>query len=210
MRLFLGLLLTLAAAPAARADLIISVGSADVQSGQTGSVDVFVRSTTGTDSLQIANVQFQITPVSPPPLSPALSFTNPQSDSQLTNPGYIFAGNSAAAPFGPASFITTTITPNDTYFGGDGTADASGVLVPTTNRLLVRLDLTAGAGAGGSVYQISLVNSGTLFLDPNFTPIPFSSTAGLVTTPEPTTLAVFGGFAAVGLVRARRRIAAVS
>lgn len=210
MRPVIALLLMLASAPVADAALIVTIGSTNVYPGTSGTVDVYVRSTTGTDQLTVASLQFQITPASPG--ATGLSFTNPQSDSHLTAPGYIFLGNSAAFISGPlpSSTISTTVTPDDTFLGGDGTDDFSAVLVPTTDRLLTRLDLSALLSAGGS-FQISLVPASglggpfTVFYDQNFNPIEYNSTAGLITTPEPATMVVFGSLALAGFGAVRRR-----
>src|SRR5947208_16920906 len=91
-------LLALAAAPAAagdaRASFVVTVGSASVQQGGTGTVDVLIRSTsTAGDPLSSFGFEFQITPTGPR----HLDFRSPQLDAQLGLPGYVFAGNSSDA-----------------------------------------------------------------------------------------------------------------
>lgn len=203
MRQLFALLFVLAAAPLADAALIVTVGSTNLAPNGTGSVDVFVRSTGG-DTLDLASLTFRITPVSYPPGSSLVSFANPQSDSHLTSLGYLFAGDSAAAFFGPpASSVFTTTLADDTYVGGDGTLSGLGVPVPTTDTLLARLDLVAGPG-GASSFLITLDPSSS-FNSPDFSPIAFSATPGVVSTPEPVAVLVFGGLLTAGGWVVRRR-----
>jgi len=180
----------------ARADLIVSFGSAVVAPGGTTTLDVYVRSTTGTDTLTSFSLEYLLE-LDTPGGTATLSFVAPQSDSQLTDAGYLLFGNSLAEFF-PFTTITTTTDPDDTYLGGDG-ALLGLVLVPTTDTLLTRFDLTAGAGTPGSVYRISLLPSlFTGFYDENFNPVPFAAGTGFVTVsaetviPEPATLLLVG------------------
>ncbi len=56
--------------------------------GSAGTVDVLIRSTTGTDSLDAFNANVVITG------GPGLVFSGIQTEAQLTNPNYVFFGNS--------------------------------------------------------------------------------------------------------------------
>ena len=180
-----------ALATPARSAFIITVADQTIPEGGTGTVDVTIRSTNlvSGDALSTFGFAFRITPSGPG----GLNFSNPQSDAELTDPTYVFVGNSA-------NFVTTSplgSVSGDDYTGGDGTFDGSAVTV-TTPRLLVRLDLAAAAGSAGQSFTISLVNpsTSTFFRDANFNDVPFSSVAGTVritpvavAVPEPGTLA---------------------
>jgi len=185
----------------ASAALIITVGDLKIDPGKTGSVDVTIRSTTGTDLLDIFGAVLQIN-------GPGLTFVNPPGDTQLADLNYIFNGDS----LGLGGVILSNANPDDTYFGGDGTVSMAGVLVPTTDSLLLRLDVMASASTKpGDTFTISLQTGDpdTFFVDPNFAPIDFSTTAGTVTiTPEPTSIFVLGmtmsGLAVVWRKRQRK------
>ena len=73
----------------ARADLSISIGSVSIAAGGTGSVNVMISG--AGESLNVTGFQFLITPNSP--TTTQLAFVNPQSDSALSNPNYVFAGH---------------------------------------------------------------------------------------------------------------------
>lgn len=206
-RWMIGLLVLLVGqATTVQADLIITVGSGVVDPGKTTTVDVFIRSTTGTDKLDSFSLEYLLTLVTPGGTAVA-SFTNPQSDSQLTDGAYLLDGNSLAANnLYPPTLVSTTNYLNDTYFGGDG-AIVPPVLVPTTDTLLTRLDITAGAGSPGNVYSLGLLSGPfTVFFDNTFAPIPFATTAGTLTViPEPGTVFLLaGGVTAVWYLRRRR------
>ncbi len=173
----------------ARSAFIITVGDQTILERGTGTVDVTIRSTdlVSGNPLATFGFAFRITPSGPG----GLDFLNPQSDVELTDPAYVFVGNSAnfvtSSPLGSVS--------GDSYAGGDGTFDGNAVRV-TTPKLLVRLDLTAAAGSAGQRFTISLVNSpaSTFFKDALFDDVSYTSVAGTVTVapaavPEPSTLA---------------------
>jgi hypothetical protein len=187
-----------------KADLIVSVADITLAPGGNGFVDVRIRSTAN-DTLDTFGVEFRITTFFG---INRLEFVGPPSDTQLGDLDYIFAGDSAAAMIGPpAGLISTMFMPNDTYVGGDGTFSGLGVTVPATDRLLVRLELTAAtalAPKAGDIFTISLVSSpNTFFRDSGFSEIDFVSSPGTVTiagaaaiVPEPSslTLLAMGGF----------------
>jgi hypothetical protein len=150
------------------------------------------------NSLALAGYQFLITPNSP--TTSQLAFLNPQSDSALTNPDYVFAGNSSDQKLGVAmGNVTSTNYTDDTFTGGDQTADGSNVLV-SASKLLLTLDLTTKTAVPpmiGDSFTLTLVNDSrfTFFHDSSGTSIPFTSTPGTITiisgsVPEPSSLAI--------------------
>jgi hypothetical protein len=202
----------------ARADLVITGGTATVSAGGTGSVDFTISSTTGADTLSSFNVQLQIGVLTG---GSFLQFTSTQPDPYARS-NYVFFGNSAGAnstsgfPFwvGP----TTTVTPNDTISGGDFTNDGGFVTItqsPGTLLMDVQFQAAAGAAVGNS-FSIGLVpssgtgNGQTFFNDQNGAALNYTSTAATVTltapasTTEPSSFALTG-LASLGFMFYRRR-----
>ncbi|MFO0847616.1 MAG: PEP-CTERM sorting domain-containing protein [Gemmataceae bacterium] len=177
---------TAAPAPAA---LVVSVGSASVAAGGTGTVDVFV---SGPDRLDYFVGEFRITPVGSAPAG-GLLFVAPPPLPPLAAANYVFAGNSFAASQLPANpgAVTTSVRFNDTYTVGDFTLDNLGVDV-SAPRLLTRLSFSAGGAVpDGSRYTLSLNPLGSQFQNPDFADLPFTGTLGTITvTARPTDLVV--------------------
>jgi hypothetical protein len=193
---------------AANADLVISIGSSTIAPGGTGFVDVFIRSTTGADLLNGFGAEFAISTLG----GTSLWFANPQSDAQVSSPNYIFAGDSAAAT---SSTPVATIGPATTYNGVDATNSGNNVVVPSTNRLLARLDLTtltSSPPAIGDTFTISLLNTLNtgFFNSPGPDPVPYTFTSGTVIVaasgvPEPSSLILAASaLGAAGFLRRRR------
>jgi hypothetical protein len=183
----------------ARAALVITIGDATIAEGGTGFVDVLIHSddVLDGDPLQNFGFEFRITTAEPT----RLEFVNPQSDPQLTDPNYVFFGDSLAEMIGVGPPI---LPPNTTFIGGDSTDSFADVTVLTTDKLLARLQLTAMMDLDlppevGDTFTISLEPSvNTFFNDSLINPISFSSTPGTVTigpaatvVPEPGALALF-------------------
>lgn len=196
-----GLSVVAGAAVPAQADLIVTVGSANIPSGGTGTVDVYVTSTSN-DMLGVTSLQFDISRISGASL---LEFANPQSNSFLSQTNYVFAGDSFdyinSIPFFGPPF--TTVTPNDTVSGGDNTNDFTNVTLTTGQPyLLAALTVQSQAGAPvGDLFSISLDPSSQFLLSDFATQVPYTSTPGTITispafsTPEPATwtLLISGG-----------------
>ena len=174
---------------AAQASLVVTVGDATLLTGSTGTVDVMIASDTPSgDLLSFLGFEFRITTGGPT----RLDFVDPQSDFQLTDPNYLFAGDSLAAAFPPVGLVSTTIVPNDTIIGGDATFSGNEINVGATPLLLARLEFTASIALPpipGDTFTIDLESSVlTFFQDNTFTDLSFSSTSGTVTIviPEPS------------------------
>ena len=191
----------IATAPTARADLIITGGSATVAPNGTGTVDFYVTSNSGSgDNLaSIDNIALQIATASG---TSFLQFSSSQ-PTFVTNSNYVFAGNSFIADnsltfFGPPS-TSGSGTPNDSISGGDfndgNTGPGYTTVTSSTSFLLATVQFQTALGASpGDSFSISLV-SGTSFSDNNGSSIGFTSTSASVTVesagvPEPASLIV--------------------
>ena len=209
LRAFFVLTLALAAAADARAAFVVTIGNATVAAGSATTVDVTISG--GPELLDQFGVEFRIAPFAGGPFGD-LKFTIPQSNSQLSAPNYVFAGDTLLG----TGNISTVGAPNDTYIGGDGTLSGAGVTVGPGNSLLIRLDVSALTALAGNQFTISLVPStSTFFFSPNTEVnngvVAFTSTSGLVTvtpsgpelvSPAPPTV-VAGMLGAGGLMLAR-------
>jgi hypothetical protein len=179
-----------------RADLIVTIGNESIPQGGDGFVDVMIRSDNPAgDLLTGFGFEFVVTGSGPR----TLQFVDPQPDSQLTSPDYVFFGNSADLNGGdPVGQVSSSGGGTSNRFvGGDDTEDASDVTV-TVDRLLARLHLTSALGTrpiAGDVFTITLERSAFTSFDSNAGSIGYSSVAGQVTitgtanpVPEPATL----------------------
>jgi len=188
-----------------RASFVIDVGDATVLPGGVTTVPVYIRSTlTAGEPLNNFSFSFQVDTLGPT----QLDFLNPQFDGQLSQPNYVFAGNSTSSVFPPVGVVTTTIVPNDTFIGGDATLDGLSVLVPQSDMLLALLNfttLTVLPPEIGDVFRVSLMaNANTAFFGEVDGPtVGFTSTTGTVTVvPEPSSAwLVVVGAAVVALRR---------
>lgn len=173
----------------ATAGVLISIADALVPEGGVAYVDVSIESdSTAGDPLSIFGFEFRISTAG----ATQLDFLDPQSDSQLSSGSYMFAGDSLADLFPPVGTVGTTVVPNDTYFGGDGTASGGNVLVGALARLMVRLEVTTNTllpPVAGDQFSIELIpGPNTFFIDSEFNDIAYSSAPGtisIVAVPEP-------------------------
>ncbi len=200
----------------ADAAIIVNVQDKTITAGSTSNfVDVFIRSSDGTDTLDFANYDFAISLVSG---SSTLQFSGTQNALQTGLPNYVFAGDA-----GPVTEVTLN---NSQYAANAGTISFNGVSLTTSpnTALLARLEIDSVLGlltpaqANGNQFRISLVNSGnTLFLDENgatlgIDPSSFSlANSGLITiqssaaVPEPSTFAVIAmTLGGLGVLRRRK------
>jgi hypothetical protein len=203
-------LLALAALQAqASAAVTVTVQDAQLDRGQTAIIDVFIHSDdpSDLDTLNLFGLELRITPF--PPAASALEFTTLVFDPHLTDPDYIFFGNSTAELFPPTGAVSSTVNPNDTYIGGDGTL-AGSVIVPATDALLGSYRVVAGPAANvGDRFLISVVPSAsTFFLDETFSDLQSTFVPGIVTiAPEPSSICIMSGLAMLALMRRRRSLA---
>lgn len=172
--IFLTAVLALAAsAGPARAAFIRSMDIGPVTAGGTTTFRVLAHSNeVGGESLDMFGLGIQIYQVSG---TGTLRFVNPQSSAELSDPDYVFdpldSVNGLLGP--PSSLVSTDVTPNDTYVGGDSTLSNAGVMVGGTDKLLAIIELDATAATAGDVYEVYFMaqpkgNPGTnFFLDPN-------------------------------------------
>ncbi len=206
------LIVILAFCSSVEGDIIVSFGGPvnAVAGGGTSFIDVFVSSRPGTHILDVFSGEFLLKPVGTSPVG-GLQFGT-QLEAQLSQANYIHNGNSAGSPVGNVSGGN-----NETYIGGDSTANFLGTLVPEDplNRLLFRLDLTTTTAQAGHQYTISLVDLGnTFFLNENFDPLSigtasFTNTGTINITsaavPEPGSVFLLSSILAVCLWRTQRK-----
>jgi hypothetical protein len=194
------------AAPA-RADLIISIGSASVVQGGTGVVDFFLTSTSTPQSPDLVNAYgFQVQITNAGMDNTQLAFSANQDFGYISNPTlippYVFLGDSfdAQPPPSPVGSPGQTVYPNDTFTGADSTFSGNPVSLSSGNTyLLASLTVTALTDASpviGDSFKISLVpisGSGSVLDNPNtyfdnfdfvngteLSATPFTSTFGTV------------------------------
>jgi len=154
---FVGLL-AMFAAPA-RAGIVISVGSASIDQGATGTIDVWLTSDAGQMSPDLLNNLGFTLQISGPH---ELQFAAAQSFAYLSSSQYVFAGDSTAqmtASMGGA--VTQTVYPNDTFVGADSTFTGNPVSLSSASTpvLLAELALDATITSPGDRYTISLLPS---------------------------------------------------
>ncbi|MGO8900075.1 MAG: hypothetical protein ACLQU5_17235 [Isosphaeraceae bacterium] len=191
----------------ARADLVISLGSASVAQGGTGTVDVYVTSTASSQAPDlINNYGFQLQITNSGTDNTQLAFSVNQDFGYVSNtslhPAYLFLGDSSAAQPPPSSIGSPgqTVYPNDTFTGADSTFSGNPVSLSSGNTyLLASLTITTLTGASpvvGDAFTIGLVptsGTGSLFANPNtyfdnfnfgtgneISATPFTSTSGTV------------------------------
>lgn len=194
--------------------------SADVQIGSAvfspadGSFDISVMlNNNSASALNLAtfSLQLSITPTGPG----RVEFDPNTQPNTLTNPNYIFLGNSAAGsdPFTPWSVSSTSSGTNNEFTFTDLTSDTLNVsLAAGAVKLLADIRMTPGTGSftpqPGSQYVISVVPNGTSFYDELLNPIAFTSTSGTlsVPVPEPSTyvMVVIGTGVLIAFRRSRK------
>jgi hypothetical protein len=195
----------------AEAALVISIGSVTIPAGGTGSVDVMIQATSGTDNLEAFAAEFVITTGG----GTVLEFVNPPIDSHLSNANYVFASTgSAAITTPPASAIgpaTTNVIADFSDALGLGVSGPFNLLLATLNFTT----LTGTPPVAGNTFTVSISPLPTSqFFDNTFTEVGFTSSSGTITIgpaaaiPEPSSLVLAGVLvlgAGVGGVRRWRR-----
>ncbi len=224
--------LFVALAVPARAELVVSIGSTSVAQGGTGTLDVYLSSTADPSSPDVINdaaFTLQITPDT----AGNLAFSASQSFAYLNSGNYVFFGNSSDYTAGLASpppiggILETTVYANDSFLGFDNTNDFGSVPLSTSagSVLLATLSLDASITSAGESFTVSLVpttgtgssiggaNSYFNVVDSNFNEqsgVSFTSTSGTVmitaAVPEPASIVsgLTGLLILVGFGRLRR------
>lgn len=181
----------------ASANMVISIDSLTLQAGQAGDVNVWISSDAlGGELLNSFGFEFRIATAG----STRLEFVDPQPDSQLTESNYVFSGNSGDANVPtPVGTVSTVVTPNDTFIGGDFTNDFSDVTVSSSPLLLATLRVTADTvlpPGDGDSFTVSLVDGLSTYFASNANPsLSYRSSSGTVTiqaavVPEPSSLLI--------------------
>lgn len=202
--------------PDAKAAFIVSFRTSvpdPLVAGGGGFVDVLVRSDQVLgESLEGYQVGVTIAPggESPGPVG-GLIFSDAQVDDELTDPDYVFFGNSFNEKNQLAiGDVVGDVVDGTDYIGLDVTNDFTPVMLELTDKLLFRLDISA---LSEGTYTISLDTLVTSFFtdtdpeNPVGTPIAFSSTAGtlkVIATPEPSSLLLIS-LGSMGMLAFRRR-----
>jgi hypothetical protein len=186
-----------------QADLLLTFQDTTFNSGELGSVDVFVRSTsaTGDDLAQLFNCSFRITQVgqgSPGFLTFQPTASQLKSEQGSTVPPYIFLGDTSPDNF---SAVTQPDATQITSF--DFTNSGNNFTIGTSNQLLARLELQHIGAALTGQFQISLVQDSNLtfftykdqVLDDIFAAIDSNSYSsfGMITitsVPEPSSILI--------------------
>ena len=200
-------------ATSVRADLTVTLTDATVAPGGTGTVDINVTSTNGTDTLSAFNLELLITGVGTPAANLHFSSGIDQ-PVPYGNPDYVFAGESSNNDLSLPLWSDPTNPPTYNVITGGDSDDGNGstpgyVTIPSTPGAprtylaTVQFSLPPGAGTPGDQYNISLVNDPgqTYFDDPCNNPLQYTANEATVTiasVPEPSTLPVvilciFGG-----------------
>ncbi|HVA47066.1 MAG TPA: PEP-CTERM sorting domain-containing protein [Pirellulales bacterium] len=190
----------------------MSVGDLLLSAGSSGYVPVEITGDLTGANIASTSFEFRIATTGPT----RLEFTNsldPASDPTFTAANYVFAGNSFDQTFDLNNLgnATTTNVLNDTFIGGDATADGSNVLLTAiSDKLLAFLPVTSVTSlppVAGDIFTISLVplananpsglDGNTGFADNggvNAVYAPFTSTPGTVTIEQPSPVPEPGTF----------------
>jgi len=158
-------------------------------------LDVFVRSSDGTDLLDGFQVEFGLSSAGGP--VGGLRFVDPQSNAQLLAGNYVFNGRSLSANTGATAGVVSAL--GSIFTGYDATDDGSGIplvgnpdplSLGTSDRLLFRLEFEADF-SGDYVLDLNFAEFFSDQLDPVLSLLPNP------VLPGPYLLKVSGGTAAV-------------
>ncbi len=177
-----------------RGELILTYGDSFLQSGGTGFIDVFIRSTNGSDAVQLANYTFDI--ITPNTGSPGiLRFQSAQSKTEqnpiITGTPYFLGLDTL-----PNNLLATSLDARQSLTGSDSTVSLNDVTIGTSNSLLARLELEhVGAELSGvftirlqNSLNLSYYNSNALPNDTAFGVASYSNFGTITAVPEPSSL----------------------
>jgi len=215
------LLVPLTLCATANADVLVVVpGPQQIMIGTSKTIDIRIGASGTPSLLDSFSAKFLLTPLTGSQ-GGGVQFVNPQSDLQIPDPNYVFAGDSLNQTNSvPASLVSTTTFANDQLIGGDGTFSATGFLLDASDpyRLLFRLELSADnvdTRVGDQFYltlidDVGLNPSFTNFWDPMFNDLNIDSASfqpTLITVVVPEPCSICGSVAAVAgaVVGWRRR-----
>lgn len=194
------LLLGLLSPATGQAGVIISFTTSSpnpIIAGGDGWIDVLIRSSSGPQTLSGYSLELPLTG------GTGLTFADPQDNSYVTDPAYVFGDPSLHLSSREPSSSNTSAGFNEgvlfnavDFFSGEFVE-----LSDSSDMLLGRLKLTADPGAASGNYLISLLLgdaliSDALFVDQNFDPIEYAAASGTIevlgttTVPEPSSLAL--------------------
>lgn len=184
------LLLVLVFSGAARAGVVINIQNVQVAVGGSVFFDV---TATADPGVNLDNFGLTLEIVPTVGHGRVLKFVNPQVNPHLTDPNYVFFGNSKD--------YSALLTEDDTVYKGSDLRSDDSVDMPldAVTRLLARIEvttLTSDAPLAGDQFWIQIDRDGTSFFDNDQQAISFGGNAGLITVtgvPEP------GGAAALGV-----------
>ena len=128
----------------ARADFVISIGSASIPQGGTGTVDVFLSSTASSSSPDLLNnLGFTLQITGPH----ELQFASTQDFSYLNSSQYVFSGDSADQnTSSPGGNVTTTSYTSDTFVGSDSTFSGNPVSLTASSGQVLLASLSFERG----------------------------------------------------------------
>ncbi|KAA5541434.1 PEP-CTERM sorting domain-containing protein [Roseiconus nitratireducens] len=205
--LFFGVALLVDVVPA-RGELLVTIEDGMIAPNGNLSLDIGIESDTPPELLSEFEFSVRLNPMPAAPGS-SLQFVDSQSESFLSDPEYVFFGNSDSLTFGAVTYDSTT---QITVF--DLTADFTDVPV-SSRRLLTTIELrhqTGSASVGqvaGNQFEVTL-GPDPLFFNADGFEVPFSLTSGIVTVaatavPEPGTTAFLALTLTGAAMRRRRR-----
>ena len=193
----LAVLLAGLAAPA-QADLVIDIAETTVPSGDPGTLNIYLQSTTGSSADAIDDYSLALTITGPN----QLNFIAGGSTSYLGDANYLFSGDSydannlSTSP--PYSIPMGYPSPGPTVVIGDYSNDFNPVIpsMSPDRTLLASLPIFAEATNPKEVYTVQVANasfSNLVSTDPNYTSPNFTISGGTITVvaaavPEPASI----------------------
>ncbi len=183
-------------ASSADADIIVAIENVTTAvtnpAGTAITADVSVSWNVEGESADVDYASLQFLIRRPLNSTSSLAFRSPQHDSQLTDSGYLFYGNSLAFSNGiTPGTLSSANSLNDSYTAFDTRNDKDSIVnLGNATRLMFQLDLVAtGVPTGNEIFTVELQSGGTLFRGNSNNPIPFalkSGTQGVITLSEGT------------------------